>query len=443
MDESVQTAEPLRSAGVTAAVQHALGWLVFGNALGVMIAILLLLPQLNPWLGEWTYGRWMMVHMNTALFGWCSLPMLALLFKAYYADRGSLAVWCRPVVWLWSAALLVGSYSWLQGHSSGKLFLDWSGYARVFFPLALLALWILLALGFAKSHRFSNYGRTGVFARVLGLLALLPVPLAIYLSSSPNSYPAVNPATGGPTGASQLESTLGVVLILLAVPFAVTRRKPEWRHIASASWLIFVAEAVLTTLLGSGDVSHRIPSQYISLASVLIWIPLIPAYYAQFEWNSATDQWRTAFLAWWAGLVVTGWIMFLPGILDRVKFTDALVGHSLLAVAGFLSAYVIFILVQVLGEANAWILNRTWSFYAWNIGVLAYVIVIIIAGWIEGANPAFTIVPGAARNLIYVIRLLTGVSMLAGSAEWLFASLSLKPETAASKKIEVQGVKVA
>ena len=69
MDESVQTAEPLRSAGVTAAVQHALGWLVFGNALGVMIAILLLLPQLNPWLGEWTYGRWMMVHMNTALFG--------------------------------------------------------------------------------------------------------------------------------------------------------------------------------------------------------------------------------------------------------------------------------------------------------------------------------------------------------------------------------------
>ena len=145
---------------------------------------------------------------------------------------------------------------------------------------------------------------------------------------------------------------------------------------------------------------------------------------------------------WWAGLVLTGWIMFLPGVLDRLKFTDALVGHSLLAVAGFLSAYVIFILVQVLGEADAWILNRTWSFYAWNLGVLAYVIIIMIAGWIEAADPAFTIAPGTVRNIIYIIRLLTGVSMLAGSVEWLIASLSLKTESA-DAKIEVPGVKVA
>ena len=60
--------EPVRTA-----VGHGLAWLVFGNALGVMIAILLLLPGLNTLLGEWTYGRWMMVHMNTALYGWCSL----------------------------------------------------------------------------------------------------------------------------------------------------------------------------------------------------------------------------------------------------------------------------------------------------------------------------------------------------------------------------------
>jgi cytochrome c oxidase cbb3-type subunit 1 len=134
--------------------------------------------------------------------------------------------------------------------------------------------------------------------------------------------------------------------------------------------------------------------------------------------------------------------MFLPGILDRVKFTDALVGHSLVAVAGFLSAYVIFILVQIVGESNAWILNRTWSFYAWNLGVLAYVVIIMIAGWFESTDPAFTIAPGPVRNLIYVIRLLTGVSMLAGSLEWFVASLSLKTDRAATE-IEVSGAKVA
>jgi cytochrome c oxidase cbb3-type subunit 1 len=443
MDEFGQTAEPVRSAGVTAAVQHALAWLVVGNAMGVMIAVLLLLPHLNLWLGEWTYGRWMMVHMNTALFGWCSLPMLALLFSAYGVDRGRLSAWCRPVVWLWSTALIVGSYSWLQGHSSGKLFLDWSGYARVFFPLALLGLWILLAAGFAARRHSRVDSRAAAIARVLGLAALLPVPLAIYLASSPDRYVVVNPATGGPTGASQLESTLGVVLILLAVPFGVARRRTGWGRIATLSWIVFGLEAALIGVVGWGDVSHRVPSQYLSLASVLVWVPLVPAYYAHFEWNPATRRWRTAFLAWWAGLVVTGWIMFLPGVLDRVKFTDALVGHSLLAVAGFLSAYVIFILVEVLGEADAWILNRTWSFYAWNFGVLAYVIVIMVAGWIEGADPAFTIVPGPARNSIYILRLLTGVSMLAGSAEWLIASLTLKTEAAPAKKIEMPGVRVA
>ncbi|WP_109485603.1 hypothetical protein [Occallatibacter savannae] len=443
MDESVRTAEAGRSAGVTAAVQHALGWLVFGNALGVMIAIPLLLPRLNPWLGEWTYGRWMMVHMNTALFGWCSLPMLALLFKAYGADRGSLAPWCRPVVWLWSAALVVGSYSWLQGHSSGKLFLDWSGYARFFFPLALLALWILLAIAFVRNRKRGAGERIKFLARLTGLLSLLPVPIAIFAASSPNSYPAIDPATGGPTGASQLESTLGVVLILLAVPFGVARPLKGVRRTASICCAVFFAECALTALLGSGDVSHRIPAQYLSLASVLVWVPLVRAYYARFEWTPATRRWRTAFLAWWAGLVITGWIMFLPGVLDRVKFTDALVGHSLLAVAGFLSAYVIFILVQVLGEEDAWILNRTWSFYAWNLGVLAYVVVIMVAGWVEGADPAFTIVPGTARNVLYVIRLLTGISMLAGSVEWLLASLALKTKRSVSRELELPGVKVA
>src|SRR5579871_112323 len=106
--------------GLSSAVQHALFWLVLGNAIGSMLALLLLLPQLNSWLGEWSYGRWMMVHMNVLLYGWCALPMLVFLFSVYKVDRGPLALWARPAVWLWSSALVMGSYSWLQGHSSGR-----------------------------------------------------------------------------------------------------------------------------------------------------------------------------------------------------------------------------------------------------------------------------------------------------------------------------------
>ncbi|HUD75374.1 MAG TPA: hypothetical protein VMQ76_09905, partial [Terracidiphilus sp.] len=57
---------------VVSAAAHALFWLVFANAIGLLIAILLIFPALNRLLGEWTYGRWIMVHMNLELYGWTS-----------------------------------------------------------------------------------------------------------------------------------------------------------------------------------------------------------------------------------------------------------------------------------------------------------------------------------------------------------------------------------
>jgi len=154
--------------------------------------------------------------MNLELYGWTSLPMAGS-FQGLPRRSRPLAQWCRPVLWVWSAALGVGAYSWLSGHSSGKLFLDWSGYARVFFPLAMIALWLLLAVSFARTWKNSTLAARS--AKLLGLALLLIVPCVMYIASSPNFYPAINPDTGGPTGASQLESSLIIVAILLMLPF--------------------------------------------------------------------------------------------------------------------------------------------------------------------------------------------------------------------------------
>jgi cytochrome c oxidase cbb3-type subunit 1 len=427
---------------VAGAVWHALAWLVFGNAIGVMIAILLLAPALNPWLGEWTYGRWMMVHINTALYGWCSLPMLAFLFRVYGAERGPMAAWCRPVLWLWSSALVVGSVSWLQGHSSGKLFLDWQGYAHIFFPLAMLALWLVLAIAFLRDKSAETSQSAARIAKALGLLILLAVPFAIYIASSPALYPAVNPDTGGPTGASQLESSLGIVLILLVLPFGISRRLASHHRIVALSWLLLAAEGALCALLSRADISHHRPAQWIALGTLVIWLPLVPAYYRAFQWNPESRRWRISMLWWWSGLVVSGWLLFLPGVLDRFKFTDVLVGHSLAAVAGFLSALLLFVMAQLLGDDDAWILNRAWSFHLWNWGVLAYVAVMSVAGWLEAGNPAFTIVQGPVRNTLYVLRLITGLMMLAASVEWLVAAFRL-PAVKTQPAFEERGVQVA
>jgi cytochrome c oxidase cbb3-type subunit 1 len=421
---------------------HSLLWLTIANCVGVLLAAMLLLPSINTLIGALTYGRWMPVHLNLQLYGWCSLPLVGFLFEAYGARREPLARWASPVLWLWSTALAIGALSWLNGHSSGKLFLDWTGYSRILFPIALFCLWIWLTASFVVEYR----ERSPVFLaagtlKLIGLVLLLLVPALIYIASSPALYPPINPDTGGPTGASQLESTLIIISILLLLPFGLKRRKHAPSRAIKWAWIIFAAESILCLALGRADVSHHKPTQWISLGSLLVWIPLTPVYYAAFDWHENTRRWRIAFLCWWSILIPTGWMLFLPGVLDRFKFTDGLVGHSLLAMAGFVSSLLIFVLVQMMGD-DGWIFNARWSFYLWQASVAAYVAIMFYAGWREGANPAFSIVPGVLRNSIYAVRLCLGVLILIASLDWFRDAFMLFAEIDASGPPHANPVKL-
>jgi cytochrome c oxidase cbb3-type subunit 1 len=378
---------------------------------------------LNHWLGEWTYGRWMPVHINLQLYGWCSLPLVAFLTKVYQVDRVPAAArWSRTAFWTWSAALAIGSLSWLTGHSSGKLFLDWTGYARIVFPLAIVFLWLLLASSLRRHWNHNdNLERT---AKVIGLALLSFVPLVLYWSADPGVYPPVNPDTGGPTGASQLESTLAIVAILLALPFGISRRKPASRNWLSIAGVVFAVEGLLCVALGRGSVSHHRRAQFLSLASVLLWVPLIPAYYSRFEWPDNSRRWRLTWLCWWVLLAPSGWVLFLPGLLDHFKYTDGLVGHALMAMAGFVTSLLIFVLVVLLGEDGK-IFDAKWAFILWQASTLGYVAIMLVSGCIEGNNPMFALVPGAGRNAIYSVRLILGSLMTIASLGWLLRASRL------------------
>ncbi len=120
-------------------------------------------------------------------------------------------------------------------------------------------------------------------------------------------------------------------------------------------------------------------------------------------------------------------MLFLPGVLDHFKFTDGLVGHSLLAMGGFVSSLLIFVMVQLMGD-DGWIFNGAWSFYLWQASVLVYVLIMFFAGWREGFDPAFSMVPGVLRNSIYTLRLLLGIFLLAASLDWFVDALALNKE---------------
>lgn len=185
----------------------------------------------------------------------------------------------------------------LRGIPAANCF--WIGRAnvRVFFPTSILFLWCVLAWAFLKDWNSSDTAQRGVrIWKLLGLAILLLVPFAIYFACNPAIYPAVNPDSGGLTAASQLESVLIIVAILFLLPYGVTKRpiKTPW---LKTGWIIFAIEALLCLALDSGDVSHHRPTQYISLGSLLMWVPLMPAYYNAFVWRQNTRRWRLAVLA--------------------------------------------------------------------------------------------------------------------------------------------------
>jgi len=403
--------------GATVA-RHALGWLVAANALGVWLAALLLWPRLGGLAGEATYGRILPAHLNGQLYGWTSLPLVGWLFSIYGVSRGRASRWAAPVVRAWSGALALGVASWLAGGSSGKLFLDWQGGALAAFLVAQVALWLVLAAGFGRGLA----GRSGWFRffAIVGLLALAAVPAGMAEASSPATYPPFDRTTGGPTGASLLGSTLPVVLLLLLVPvtFGLPKRPGAGlRRFVAALWAF---AAVAFGVLEWAGGTHRMASQIAGLGLLLPWLVLLPLDWRRFEWPDGTRFWRNSALVWWAVLVASGWIEFLPGVLDRMKFTSGLVGHAHLAMGGFTSSLGLLLITLGGGErAQAAVAKGGWP---WHAAVAAHVLALVACGWLEGGSTSWMDERPWWRAACFGVRLAAGAAMAGVALNWWIRS---------------------
>ncbi|HEY8991012.1 MAG TPA: hypothetical protein VIM46_03475, partial [Luteolibacter sp.] len=201
-----------------AVARHALGWLVAANAVGVLLAAELLWPALGDALAPLTYGRWMPLHLDWQLYGWCSLPLVgALLAWCLDARHPRAALHGRVALGAWSLALALGGVAWLGGVTSGKLFLDWHGWARAALSAAMVVLWTVCA-----AHAWWRRGMPGErgadVLRAVMLAGLLFVPGVLYWSAGRDVYPSVNPDSGGATGASLLGSTLALITLFGFLP---------------------------------------------------------------------------------------------------------------------------------------------------------------------------------------------------------------------------------
>jgi len=394
---------------VVAAATHALAWLVAGNAVGLFLSILLLVPKLNP--GALTYGRWVPVHLNLQLYGWTALPLVAWLFSIYDVRRSKSRAWATPAVCAWSFALMAGAAAWLSGTSSGKIFLDWRNGSLWVFVAALCILWVVLAIAWKDGS--PRWSRLRKWISGIGIVGLAIVPVSMIFAASPAVYPPIDRTTGGPTGSSLLGSTLFVVGMMLLLPRAAglqsdgKRTRLTWAFFGFC-WLV----AIVTEAIGG---SHFDSWQIGAMLCLLPWAWIITSDWKRFSWPEGTKPWRIAAMSWWVILVVTGVIAFLPNMLDHLKFTQGLVAHSHLAMAGFTTSFCALLIVSVTGKR----LGGKVTVGLWNSAAFGLVLVLVWMGWREGGGYSWMISDPQWRETGLILRALFGSVMLVVSAIWL------------------------
>lgn len=399
---------PLDSQIGRAVALHSLGWLVAANGVGLWLAVLLLWPDAGAWMAPWTWGRWASLHMNWQLYGWCALPLVGALFSLCLqpATDGSKA---QLALTAWSAALALGGLAWLGGCVSGKLFLDWHGWTRPLLPLVMVGLWGVLALSVWRSWPRLDFG--GRLFRALVLTLLAPTPAVLYWAFGRGMYHPINPDSGGATGAAVLGSTLGIITILMAAPHMlhVPRRRTS-RAIPGAlvlSWVVFAC-------VNRGNVSHHDRASIVALGTLFAWIPLLPLYWRGFAWPAGASLWLAAASGWWAILVSTGWLSYLPHVSEALKFTHALVGHAHLAMAALVTSFHAAILVTLTRRAPP-----TRVFALWQFGCVMHIAALLALGWGEMRFPSALFRADAWTDVLMGVRLLGGISMGIASVLWL------------------------
>jgi cytochrome c oxidase cbb3-type subunit 1 len=185
--------------------------------------------------------------------------------------------------------------------------------------------------------------------------------------------------------------------------------------------LAFISSVVGWLVLDHGNAANTQPGQILGLGILLLWVPLLLQYYRAYAWPEGLRLWLGAFLFWWGFLTVSGFISFLPGVLDVMKFTNGLVAHAHLAMVGMVGALNMLVLGS-LGRAEA---GDPWSdrfaFWLWQAGTLIYVLSMLTQGVREGLDPTVLIGANAGTSILYGVRLLAGGLLVVANVRWLRA----------------------
>jgi len=226
---------------------------------------------LERWVSPFTYGRWMPLHTDWHLYGWCSLPIAGLFVRWLPPPDHRHANVARGCVALWSLALLAAGMSWIDGYASGKLFLTSTGIFRFGLPTALVLLWACLAAHLWHARHSLRPRVCGPWSLALGSCRCSRLTR---VGGQHSRLSFRHPDSGGATGASLLGSTL--VVSLSSACCRGIENKASSR--TTTEGLVRGLPAFFHGVFGvidHGHVSHHQIAAIVGLATLLGWVPLL------------------------------------------------------------------------------------------------------------------------------------------------------------------------
>ena len=166
--------------------------------------------------------------------------------------------------------------------------------------------------------------------------------------------------------------------------------------------------------INRGDSSHHDLEQIVGLGVLLAWVPLLIWWWRRQAWCEGARPWLVAACWWWAVLVVSGWVTFLPEISERLKFTNGLVAHAHLAMAGLVTSVNGVILNQLDPARPLWR-----GFAVWQGAAAVMVVGLMAMGWFERDHAGAFFYGAWWVDAGYGLRLAAGVAMALASIRLL------------------------
>jgi cytochrome c oxidase cbb3-type subunit 1 len=111
----------------------------------------------------------------------------------------------------------------------------------------------------------------------------------------------------------------------------------------------------------------------------------------------------------------------MPVVLDRLKFTNALVGHAHVAMAAMVTSFNIVAMASVCDRhgVNTRHISSPVIFWMWHGGCMIFFLTLTFTGIVEYYHSGSIFRPDSVINAAYIIRLAAGGMMLLASLSWL------------------------